>query len=73
MEGTSDNVLAVSSPEQETGSQDRSQLCTSTLHNTVLPGDLVIGLTIQLPPFVPVIRSTRTKVQSSSYNITCNL
>ena len=39
---------SVSSPEQETGSQGKSELCVNTQHNTTLPDNMVIGVTIQL-------------------------
>ena len=46
MEHISENVL---SPEQETGSQGKSELCINMKHNTVLPDNIVTGVTLQIP------------------------
>ena len=70
-----DNISeSVSSPEQETGSQGRSELCINTRHNTTLPDNMVIGVTIQLQLTQSSLRQCDQRVSSyitlwDSYNI----
>ena len=39
---------SISSPKEETGSQEKSELCVSSNHNTRLPENIVTGVTVQL-------------------------
>ena len=57
---------SVSSPEEETGLQGKSELCISTQHNTTLPDNIVTGVTVQLQSS---LRQHDQKVSSYSYNI----
>ena len=57
---------SVSSPEQETGSQGKSELCINTRHNTTLPDNMVIGVTIQLQPIQSSLRQRDQRVSSST-------
>ena len=57
---------SVSSPEQETGLQGKSELCVTTQHNTTLPDNIVTGVTIQLQLTLSSLRQRDQKV--SSYN-----
>ena len=65
---------SVSSPEQEIGSQGKSELCVNTWHNTTLPDNMVIGVTIQLQLTQSSLRHCDQRVSSyltlwDSYNI----
>ena len=46
MEDKSERVM---SPEEETGLQDKSELCVNTAHYATLPDNIVTGVTTQLP------------------------
>ena len=65
---------SISSPEQETGSQERSELCINTQHNTTLLDNMVIGVTIPLQLTQSSLRQRDQRVSSyitlwDSYNI----
>ena len=55
---------SVSSPEQETGSQGKSELCVTTQHNTTLPDNIVTGVTIQLQLILSSLRQRDQKVSN---------
>lgn len=65
MEAEKNISEGVSSPEQETGLQGKSELCVSTRHNTALPDNMVIGVTIQLQLTQSSLRQRDQKGQNA--------
>ena len=65
MERTENISEIVSSPQEETGLQGRSELCVGAKQSTTLPNNIVTGVTLQLQPQ----SSPRQRDQKvSSYN-----
>ena len=55
------NSEGITSPEEETGLQGKSELCINTKHNTTLPSNIVTGVTLKLP-WSSVVRENDEKV-----------